>query len=134
MNFGTELKALREKARISQSKLAKLCEFDHSYISRLESGARYPTRYAVERISTALELTERDSSALLASAGFSSSYTALEFKWPLLAELGETLEKLEATRRERLIADLHRLVRTGIAMTAPPEDTGALRVRLPSKK
>ncbi len=68
--FGVLLKGLREGRRVSQSKLAERAEFDHSYVSRLESGARMPTREAVERLSTALGLSLGEQDTLLAAAGF----------------------------------------------------------------
>jgi transcriptional regulator with XRE-family HTH domain len=68
--FGVLLKRLREVRRVSQSKLAERADFDHSYVSRLESGARMPTREAVERLAQALELTLPEQDALVASAGF----------------------------------------------------------------
>jgi transcriptional regulator with XRE-family HTH domain len=54
--FGKTLKHYREGRRVSQSKLAERAGLDHSYVSRLESGARTPTRDAVEQLSRALEL------------------------------------------------------------------------------
>ena len=57
-DFGGLLKAMREARRISQSKLAERADFDHSYVSRLESGARMPTRDAVERLASALTLAQ----------------------------------------------------------------------------
>jgi transcriptional regulator with XRE-family HTH domain len=68
--FGVLLKGVREGRRVSQSKLAERADFDHSYVSRLESGARMPTRDAVERLAQALELTPHEQDALLAAAGF----------------------------------------------------------------
>ena len=68
--FGVLLKGLREGRRVSQSKLAERAEFDHSYVSRLESGARMPTREAVERLGHALGLGQGEEDALLAAAGF----------------------------------------------------------------
>lgn len=68
--FGVLLKAVREGRRVSQSKLAERADFDHSYVSRLESGARMPTRDAVERLALALELSPYEQDALLAAAGF----------------------------------------------------------------
>ena len=68
--FGILLKGLRETRRVSQSKLAERAEFDHSYVSRLESGARMPTREAVERLARALGLAQAEEDALLAGAGF----------------------------------------------------------------
>ena len=68
--FGVLLKGLREARRVSQSKLAERADFDHSYVSRLESGARMPTREAVERLAVALDLVHHEQDALLAAAGF----------------------------------------------------------------
>lgn len=68
--FGLTLKQFREARRVSQSKLAERAGFDHSYVSRLESGARTPTRDAVQQLSSALELERVQQDELLASAGF----------------------------------------------------------------
>ena len=51
--FGVTLKRFREARRVSQSKLAERAGFDHSYVSRLESSARTPTRDAVEQLAGA---------------------------------------------------------------------------------
>ena len=68
--FGIRLKGLREARRVSQSKLAERADFEHSYVSRLESGARMPTRDAVERLARAMGLSQGEQDALLAAAGF----------------------------------------------------------------
>ena len=68
--FGAALKGYRETGRVSQSKLAERAGFDHSYVSRLESGARTPTREAVLQIAEALGLDAAGQDALLAAAGF----------------------------------------------------------------
>ncbi|HVL26005.1 MAG TPA: helix-turn-helix transcriptional regulator [Thermomicrobiales bacterium] len=70
IRFGSTLKRFRETRRVSQSKLAERAGFDHSYVSRLESGARTPTRDAVQQLSQALELEGVQHDELLASAGF----------------------------------------------------------------
>ncbi len=70
IGFGVTLKKFREARRVSQSKLAGRAGFDHSYVSRLESGARTPTRDAVEQLAIALELEPLSRDELLASAGF----------------------------------------------------------------
>src|SRR3954464_10700338 len=69
-DFGNLLKSLREKNGVSQSKLAERAYFDHSYVSRLESGARMPTREAVDRLGEALMLDQAQLDSLLAAAGF----------------------------------------------------------------
>lgn len=68
--FGVALKRFREARRVSQSKLAERAGFDHSYVSRLESGARTPTREAVQQLAEALGLERLQQDELLASAGF----------------------------------------------------------------
>lgn len=70
IRFGVTLKQFREARRVSQSKLAERAGFDHSYVSRLESGARTPTRDAVQHLASALELERVQQDELLASAGF----------------------------------------------------------------
>jgi transcriptional regulator with XRE-family HTH domain len=69
-SFGRVLKGFREERRVSQSKLAKRAGFDHSYVSRLESAARTPTRDAVEQLAEALELSGVEHDELLVAAGF----------------------------------------------------------------
>lgn len=68
--FGSALKQHREDHRVSQSKLAERAGFDHSYVSRLESGARMPTREAVLQLAAALKLDGPAQDSLLAAAGF----------------------------------------------------------------
>ncbi len=70
VQFGATLKRYRETRRVSQSKLAERAGFDHSYVSRLESGARTPTRDAVQQLADALGLERLQQDELLASAGF----------------------------------------------------------------
>lgn len=72
VRFGDLLQAERKHQRISQSKLADLAGFDHSFVSRLESGTRVPSRDAVMRLVAALRLPLEGNSAqaLIRSAGF----------------------------------------------------------------
>lgn len=69
-SFAVTLRQSRERKRLSQSRLAAAAGFDHSYVSRLESGSRTPTRDAVLKLSAALALDDIETDALLASAGF----------------------------------------------------------------
>lgn len=70
LSFAQLLKQSRESVRMSQSRLAESSGFDHSYVSRLESGHRMPTREAVVKFAEAMGLTASDRDNLLASAGF----------------------------------------------------------------
>lgn len=117
--FGVTLKRFREARRVSQSKLAERAGFDHSYVSRLESGARTPTRDAVQQLSDALELERIQQDELLASAGFlpqevSSLLSGEPEITDVLALLQNTSmpDEYRETMRQvlRVIADQARLV------------------------
>lgn len=69
-SFAMALRQCRERQRLSQSRLAAAAGFDHSYVSRLESGTRTPTRDAVVKLGDALTLDDIQTDALLAAAGF----------------------------------------------------------------
>jgi transcriptional regulator with XRE-family HTH domain len=118
VEFGVQLKALREARRVSQSKLAERADFDHSYVSRLESGARMPTRDAVERLASALLLSQPEEDSLLAAAGFlPRDVTSLLSDEPALGEVLDLLQDdaVPAEYREnmrqvlRLLAEQARL-------------------------
>jgi transcriptional regulator with XRE-family HTH domain len=110
--FGQLLKALRERRGVSQSKLAERADFDHSYVSRLEGGARMPTRDAVDRLGQALGLGESERDALLASAGFlPRDVTNLLSSEPVLGEVLDLLknEQVPSEYRENMRQVLHLL-------------------------
>jgi transcriptional regulator with XRE-family HTH domain len=73
LDFASTLKTFRRRARISQAALGRVCDLDHSYISRLESGNRSPSRDTVGRISAELGLSASDNAVLLHAAGFISA-------------------------------------------------------------
>lgn len=117
--FGSTLKRFREVRRVSQSRLAERAGFDHSYVSRLESGARTPTRDAVQQLADALELDRLQQDELLASAGFlpqevSSLLSSEPEITDVLALLQNTSmpDEYRQTMRQvlRVIADQARLV------------------------
>lgn len=70
VTFAPMLRELRDRRRLSQSRLAEAAGFDHSYVSRLESGTRMPTRDAVLKLADAMGLIDGERDALLAAAGF----------------------------------------------------------------
>lgn len=67
--FADLLREYRERAGLSQVRLARLSGFDHSYLSRLERGHRAPTRAAVLRLAKALGLQPVERDRLLMAAG-----------------------------------------------------------------
>jgi transcriptional regulator with XRE-family HTH domain len=91
--FAHLLKQYREQGRVSQSRLAELSGFDHSYVSRLESGHRSPTREAVIRFAEALSLDQPDRDNLLAAAGFMPTRVeSLLADEPVLTEVFQLLQ------------------------------------------
>jgi transcriptional regulator with XRE-family HTH domain len=91
--FGAFLKRLREARGVSQSRLAEWAGFDHSYVSRLESGARQPTREAVDRLGEALGLEQVELDAMLAAAGFlPRDVASLLSAEPVIGEVLELLQ------------------------------------------
>ena len=54
--FIINLKNFRKTRRISQSKLAVLCESSQAYIAEIEVGKKFPSPDMIERIAAALEL------------------------------------------------------------------------------
>lgn len=119
IGFGGVLKELREGRRVSQSKLAARAGFDHSYVSRLESGARTPTRDAVDQLATALELDGVHHDELLVSAGFlPQEISSLLAGEPEITEVLNLLQNAEVPEAYRIsmrqvlrsLADQARLV------------------------
>jgi transcriptional regulator with XRE-family HTH domain len=49
MHFGRRLRHWRKSAALTQAELGRLLMYDHSYISRMESGSRWPPREVAER-------------------------------------------------------------------------------------
>lgn len=120
--FGSVLKGFREARRVSQSKLAKRAGFDHSYVSRLESGARTPTRDAVDQLAQALELAGVQHDELLVAAGFlPREVSSLLAGEPEITEVLNLLQNADVPEEYRLsmrqvlrvLADQARLVLKG---------------------
>ncbi len=129
--FGQLLKRYREAAQLSQSRLAQRAGFDHSYVSRLESGRRAPTREAILRLAEALELTPAERDNLLAAAGFLPERAEHLFGHePVLGELVELLQRSdmpEAIRedtRQLLMLLVRQIKRALIGVGASDEGSG----------
>ena len=72
--FGAILRAAREHRRWSQAALARAAGTVPSYVSRLESGERYPSQAFVDDLADALHATPAERDALRMSAGFAPAY------------------------------------------------------------
>lgn len=58
--FSKVLRELRLENKLSQEKLAELCDLDRTYISLLESGSRQPSITTLFKLSQALNTTATD--------------------------------------------------------------------------
>jgi transcriptional regulator with XRE-family HTH domain len=100
--FASLLKQSREEVRMSQSRLAEESGFDHSYVSRLESGHRAPTREAVMKFASALQLSDPERDSLLAAAGFMPQRVeSLLANEPVLTEVFQLLQSPGIPERVR---------------------------------
>lgn len=129
--FGGLLKGFRERRNVSQSKLAERAAFDHSYVSRLESGARMPTRDAVDRLGEALGLTQVELDALLAAAGFlPRDVTSLLSNEPVIGEVLDLLqdEAVPSEYRESMRQVLRLLAQQARLAIKPQGDEGLTNV------
>lgn len=59
-DFGKVLRELRKEKKVSQEKLAELCELDRTYISLLERNLRQPTLSTFFRIAKALQISSTE--------------------------------------------------------------------------
>lgn len=129
-DFGGLLKTYRERGTVSQSRLAERADFDHSYVSRLESGARMPTREAVDRLGKALDLDQSDRDALRAAAGFlPRDVTSLLSNEPVIGEVLVLLqdEDLPSEYRDSIRELLRQLTQQARFTVRPllPKDVAA---------
>lgn len=120
LTFSQLLKRMREEARVSQSRLAEAAGFDHSYVSRLESGNRTPTREAVLKLADALELAPEQRDALLASAGYMPEQVeSLLADEPILTEVLRLLQSHDVPEPVRQnVRQMLRLLVTQAQMAA----------------
>lgn len=54
--FAENMKKYRKQAKLTQERLAELCNTDHRYIGQIETGRRCPSLDFVERIAAALNV------------------------------------------------------------------------------
>ena len=55
--FSKNMRKYRKEAKLSQEKLAEMCDTDYRYIGMIETGKRNPSLEYVERIATALNVS-----------------------------------------------------------------------------
>ena len=72
MSVGELIVAWRQRAGMSQWRLAREAGIDRSYMSRIESGQRRPSYPVLVQIARALSLDEAEFDELLQAAGYPS--------------------------------------------------------------
>ena len=103
LEFGAYLKHVRMAKDISQSELSRRAGLDHSYVSRLESGNRDPSRDVVDDIADVLKL-DRDTLRRIAF-GYAEDSTDIQ-------RLRDALTTLPTVQRELLERQVRALVDT----------------------
>lgn len=92
---GVAIRELRERRAWTQAELAREIGTDHSYISRIEAGNRWPSRKFMVRCAAAFGLEEEERETFLATAGYLDDALAAEALAlvidPLLVRLAEIL-------------------------------------------
>lgn len=68
--FRAAIRGHRERLRWSQEDCAARCGFDHSLLSKYETGHRPPTRAGIGKLATGMRLTPAQRDALLVAADF----------------------------------------------------------------
>lgn len=122
--FGKVLRDLRERTRLSQSKLAEYAGYDHSFVSRLESEHRQPTRESIRRFYETLRVANgtintADYQRLMEAAGFlvpdadELPPSETEIKSLLLLLEGELRNDLGSNRDKRTLIYSIRLMLDG---------------------
>ncbi|MDR1838774.1 MAG: helix-turn-helix domain-containing protein [Treponema sp.] len=54
--FAENMKKYRKQAKLTQEKLAELCDTDHRYIGQIETGRRCPSLEYIGKIASALNI------------------------------------------------------------------------------
>ncbi|HET6600253.1 MAG TPA: helix-turn-helix transcriptional regulator [Burkholderiaceae bacterium] len=110
---GVALRSLRTARRISQARLAQRCNCDHSYVSRVESGDRTPTRDAVGAFARAMRLDGMERDQLLVAFGFAAENPAATIAGqPEVARLYDLMEQ------ESIPPEIKHIVKAQLALIA----------------
>jgi transcriptional regulator with XRE-family HTH domain len=121
--FGERLRAFRERAGLSQNRLARRAGIDPAYVNRLERStvedSRSPTRRVVLALAAALSLGPADRDRLLVAAGLCPEAVAKLQSWdPTLGAVAEVLGNPALSDDER--ADFRALIRIAASRWQAP--------------
>lgn len=109
-DFAILLRECRMAAHVTQSELARRIGVDHSFVSRLESDARQPSRATVWDIAWALGMDDAARDELLSAAGFArEGRRNLFYDYPILHEVYDALQRNLASQ-ERLEQEIRQVI------------------------
>jgi transcriptional regulator with XRE-family HTH domain len=110
--FGATLKDILAAHRLSQNKAAEMADYDHSYISRLITGTRMPTREFIDCLANNCGFTDEEWQRLLVAAGFLPKSAMAVLQEPELEEAAAALHDPAIPRpyRENLRRQISALV------------------------
>jgi transcriptional regulator with XRE-family HTH domain len=111
------LRFMRAKYNVSQRIVAEAADYDKSFISRLESGDRKPSREVVLILAEAMGLTPDDTDKLLLSANFMPVQPTAMLANPELARLDDLMAAASADKREwakNAVSDVIAVLRLGV--------------------
>lgn len=101
----------RLHAGLSQRALAKIAGFDDSFLSRIESNARVPTkRDDVRRLARAMDLSPEDEDRLLVAAGFAPYEVRSLLVEPVLADLDAVIALLPGDMRDQVRTNIRGVI------------------------
>lgn len=98
--FAEMLRYLRKQHGVSQNLVSERTTYDKSFISRLESQERKPTREAILRIAEAIELSDDETDQLLLMASFMPVQATSMLNNPELARLDDLITMAPADKQE----------------------------------
>ena len=107
--FSERMKMVRLEKNITQSQIAEGSSFDKSFISRLESGERKPTRDGIMYIAESMGLTADETDELLMSAHFMPIQPSSLLHEPKLVQINDLIGMLSDDNKEFARQELERL-------------------------
>jgi len=131
LRFGRRLRHWRTTAALTQADLGRALTYDHSYISKVESGVRWPPRELAERCDQLLgarrelielwSVAEEERRREVAWAGTLAGLATL-----VAREVGEPVAGSDLAAEERRLADLLARATSDVPDRVPAPDDRAV--------
>ncbi|MDR1971847.1 MAG: helix-turn-helix transcriptional regulator [Treponema sp.] len=112
-DFVRNLKRFRKTSKISQMKLAQLCDTDVSYIGQIEMGKRFPSVKLIEKMAAALNVEP-----------YWLFMSELDPHYDDLAEDEDIISALPLRIRNQMVKELTSAISACVKETLTPEKEG----------